>query len=76
MSSRPFILSIMTLLLTVVSSIVAYGQIDYSVVEGGGIHYRLSGTQIDTGYLSNRQNLKLISTQQNIGRVQILQAQK
>lgn len=49
----------MTLLLTVVSSIVAYGQVDYSVV-GGGIHYRLSGTQIDTGYLSNSQNLKSI----------------
>ena len=74
MSSRAFILSIMTLLLTVVSSIVAYGQVDS--LAGTGIHYRLSGTQIDTGYLSNRQNLKLISTQQNIGRVQILQAQK
>lgn len=37
---------------------MAYGQVDS--LAGTGIHYRLSGTQIDTGYLSNSQNLKSI----------------
>lgn len=73
MPQRPFILIIVTLLLTFVSSMSAYGQ---SADEEGVVYFRLVDTQIDTEYLSNRQNLKLISTQQNIGRVQILQAQK
>lgn len=73
MPQRPFILIIVTLLLTFVSSMSAYGQ---SADEDGVVYFRLVDTQIDTEYLSNRQNLKLISTQQNIGRVQILQAQK
>ena len=73
MPQRPFILIIVTLLLTFVSSMSAYGQ---SADEEGVVYFRLVDTQIDTEYLSNSQNLKLISTQQNIGRVQILQAQK
>lgn len=57
MPRRHVILVIVTVLLTFVSSIVAFGQ----VADGGGkIHFRLVDTQIDTTYLSNRQNLKLI----------------
>lgn len=56
MPPRPFIQAIVTVLLTFVSSIVAYGQ----AADGGKIHFRLVETQIDTEYLSNRQNLNLI----------------
>ena len=57
MPQRPFILIIVTVLLTFVSSMSAYGQ---SADEEGVVYFRLVDTQIDTEYLSNRQNLKLI----------------
>ena len=57
MPQRPFILIIVTVLLTFVSSMSAYGQ---SADKEGMVYFRLVDTQIDTEYLSNRQNLKLI----------------
>ncbi len=56
MNIQRLIQSIFVLLLTFVSSMSAYGQ----SADGAGVHFRLSETQIDTEYLSNSYNLKLI----------------
>lgn len=56
MPRQLLILSIFALLLTFVSSKSAYGQ----SADGGEIYFKLADTQVDTEYLSNRQNLKLI----------------
>lgn len=56
MSRQRLILLIFIVLLTKVSSMPAYGQYDGEKT----VRFRLIETQIDTVYLSNRQNLKLI----------------
>lgn len=56
MPRQRLILSIFVMLLTFVSSMSAYGQ----SADGAGVYFRLIETQIDTEYLSNSHNLKLI----------------